>query len=263
MVSLELCERPAPAAEPQSVEPAHSPLPESSVDPADFKPFEAKEDKREPGALRRSTRHLLVLALIVLGVRIFIGEASVVPTGSMEKTILVGDHLFMDKLLYGPEIPLLHWRLPMLKTIHRGDIIVFRYPKNPEEAFLKRVAAVGGDRVEIRDGVLYVNSRAVKEPYAVHRMPPHSAMEQMAPLEVPQGDLFVMGDNRDNSSDSRDWGFVPLQNVMGEPLFVYWSYDAPSSRWLDENPLHRISFYASIAENFFARTRWNRTGRVL
>jgi signal peptidase I len=265
MVQLQLCARPAPAVEPESAESAtHSLPPEESDGARDFAAPEFDEQtEAAPSVLRRSTRHLIVLALIVLGFRIFIGEASVVPTGSMEKTILVGDHLFMNKLLYGPEIPLTHWRFPMLKTIHRGDIVVFRYPRNPEEAFLKRVAAVGGDRVEIRDGVLYVNSRAVKEPYAVHRMPPHSAMEQMAPLEVPKGDLFVMGDNRDNSSDSRDWGFVPLKNVIGEPLFVYWSYDAPSSRWLDENPLHRLSFYASIAENFFARTRWDRTGRVL
>lgn len=210
-----------------------------------------------------SRRRLIVLIAIVLGVRIFVGEASVVPTASMEGTILVGDHLFMDKFLYGPEIPLVNWRLPMLKTIHRGDIVVFRYPKNPEETFLKRVAATGGDRLEIRDSILYINSVPVREPYAVHHAPVHSPQESWGPTVVPAGELFVMGDNRDNSSDSRDWGFVPVQNVIGEPLFVYWSYDAPTSRWLDENPAHRISFYASIAENFFSHTRWNRTGMLL
>ena len=212
---------------------------------------------------RISTRRLVLLAAIVLGMRIFVGEASVVPTASMEGTILVGDHLFMDKLLYGPEIPLVHWRLPALKTIHRGDIIVFRYPKDPSETFLKRVAATGGDRLEIRDGVLYVNSQPVQEPYAVHHAPVHSPEESWGPTVVPEGKLFVMGDNRDNSSDSRDWGFVPVSNVIGEPLFVYWSYDAPTSRWLDENMGHRISFYASIAGNFFSHTRWNRTGMLL
>jgi signal peptidase I len=206
---------------------------------------------------------LIVLAAIVLGMRIFVGEASVVPTASMEGTILVGDHLFMDKLLYGPEIPLVHWRLPVLKTIHRGDIIVFRYPKDVTETFLKRVTALGGDRLEIKNGVLYVNSQPVKEPYAVHHAPVHNPLESWGPTVVPEGKLFVMGDNRDNSSDSRDWGFVPMSNVIGEPLFVYWSYDAPTARWLDENPGHRISFYASIAENFFSNTRWNRTGMLL
>jgi signal peptidase I len=212
---------------------------------------------------RLSWRRAIVLGAIVLGIRTFIGEASVVPTGSMEGTILVGDHLFMNKLLYGPEIPLLHWRLPMLKTIHRGEIVVFRYPKNPAETYLKRVAAVGGDRVEIRAGVLYINSAPVEEPYAVHHGPLHNPQESWGPAVVPAGNLFVMGDNRDNSSDSRDWGFVPVKNVIGEPLFVYWSYDAPTARWLDENPGHRISFYASILENFFSRTRWKRTGMLL
>lgn len=210
-----------------------------------------------------STRRLIVLACIVLGMRIFVGEASVVPTASMEGTILVGDHLFMDKLLYGPEIPLVHWRLPMVKTIRRGDIIVFHYPRDPSETFLKRVTAVGGDSLEIRGGVLFVNSQPVQEPYAVHHAPLHSPQESWGPVVVPDGKLFVMGDNRDNSSDSRDWGFVPVGNVIGEPMFVYWSYDAPTARWLDENPGHRITFYASIAENFFSNTRWNRTGMLL
>ncbi|HEV2991643.1 MAG TPA: signal peptidase I [Candidatus Angelobacter sp.] len=213
--------------------------------------------------LRRSTQRLLLLLSIVFFLRTFIGEASVVPTASMEGTILVGDHLFMNKLFYGPEIPLVHWRLPMLKKIHRGEIVVFHFPKNPSEMFLKRVAAVGGDQVDIRDGVLYVNSRPVVEPYVVHRAPFHSAHEGMGPLVVPRDQLFVMGDNRDNSSDSRDWGFVPVRNVVGEPLFVYWSYDAPSSRWLDANLGHRIHFYASIAGSFFSHTRWKRTGMWL
>ena len=205
----------------------------------------------------------MVLALIALTVRIFIGEASVVPTGSMEGTILVGDHLFMDKLLYGPEIPLVHWRLPRVKSIHRGDIIVFRYPKNPADTYLKRVAAVGGDTLEIRDGVVYVNSRPVSEPYVVHAFPAYASHEQMAARVIPRNTLFVMGDNRDNSSDSREWGLVPEKNVLGEPMVVYWSYDAPTALWLDETPSHRVAFYASIAENFFSRTRWSRMGMWL
>src|SRR5262249_627267 len=102
---------------------------------------------------RRSTRRLLVVCLTMFFLKAFVGEASMVPTASMEGTILVGDHLVLNKLLYGPEIPLVHWRLPILKTIHRGEIVVFLYPKDPSQTFLKRVAAVGGDRVEIRDGV--------------------------------------------------------------------------------------------------------------
>jgi signal peptidase I len=206
-------------------------------------------------------------ALVLFGLRTFVCEASVVPTGSMEGTILVGDHLFLDKLFYGPEIPLLNWRLPVLKAIHRGDIIVFRYPRNPAEAFLKRVVAVGGDRLAIRDGVVYINSRAVDEPYVVHHDQPqhgvHLSRDEMGEVLVPQGFLFVMGDNRDNSSDSREWGFVPVSNIIGEPIFVYWSYDAPSSRWLDSSFGRQMAFYASIAGNFFSHTRWGRTGMLL
>ena len=272
MLSLQLCERAAlsEASTDPGLMGSGAGLTESALAPGAI----ADVIDPESGALdvpakrahrfnRPSMRRLIVLACIVLAMRIFVGEASVVPTASMEGTILVGDHLFMDKLLYGPEIPLVHWRLPVIKTIHRGDIIVFRYPKDPSETFLKRVAAVGGDVLEIRNGMLYVNSLPVAEPYAVHHTPVHRPLESWGPILVPKGGLFVMGDNRDNSSDSRDWGFVPVSNVIGEPMFVYWSYDAPTSRWLDENLGHKISFYASIAGNFFSHTRWNRTGTLL
>lgn len=216
-----------------------------------------------PPLWRRYPGRLLIVVTVLLALRVFVGEASVVPTGSMEGTILVGDHLFLNKLLYGPEIPLVNLHLPRWKTIRRGDIVVFRYPRNPEETFLKRVIAVGGDRVEIRDSVLYLNSRPVEEPYVLHRRPSLVSNEQTAALIVPAGCLFVMGDNRDDSSDSRDWGFVPERNVIGEPLFVYWSYDAPSSRWLDPDFTHQMRFDASIVGNFFSRTRWTRMGMLL
>lgn len=219
--------------------------------------------RRAPHRWRRYTGRLFVIAILLFAVRTFIGEASMVPTGSMEGTILVGDHLVLNKLPYGPEIPLLKLHLPRWRAIARGEIVVFRYPRDPEEYFLKRVIAVGGDWVAIRDGVLYLNSRPVEEPYVVHRRPMQSANEQMAAIEVPRGSLFVLGDNRDNSSDSRDWGFVPEQNVIAEPLFVYWSYDAPSSRWLDPDLAHQVTFDVSIAGNFLSRTRWSRTGMLL
>jgi signal peptidase I len=223
--------------------------------------------QRRPGrAARRWKRYsgrLFILAVTLLAFRTFVAETSIVPTGSMEGTILVGDHLFLNKLPYGPEIPLLNLHLPRWKSVHRGEIVVFRYPRNPDEAFLKRVIAVSGDQIEIRDGAVYVNSSPVEEPYVIHRRPARSASEQMQSVKVPRGSLFVMGDNRDNSSDSREWGFVPEQNVIGEPLFVYWSYDAPSRRWLDSDFAHQVNFDVSIAGNFFSHTRWMRMGMPL
>src|SRR6266853_10770 len=176
MLSLELCERPGlanPAAQSSPAvgngvvveQGASEQSPTADATTAEATPADANATSTAgPLAGKRrswhvSTRRLIFLAAIVLGVRIFVGEASVVPTASMEGTILVGDHLFMDKLLYGPEIPLVHWRLRALKTVHRGDIIVFRYPKDPSETFLKRATATGGDPLDIRNGVLYVNSQ--------------------------------------------------------------------------------------------------------
>ena len=213
--------------------------------------------------LRRATRWCTVVLVVVTGVRIFIGEASVVPTPSMEGTVLVGDHLFLEKALYGPTVPVLGLRLPMLRSPRRGEIVAFRFPLDPQMTFLKRVVAVGGDTVEIRRSQLYVNGRAVAEPYVVHRNAAAEATDNLGAVRVPAGKLFVLGDNRDDSEDSRYWGFVPVENVIGEPLLVYWSYDAPTSAWLDSDPAHRVRFYASILENLFTRTRWSRTGTLL
>lgn len=213
--------------------------------------------------LRAMAIKLFRAAVIVLLVRTFIGEASVVPTGSMENTILVGDHLFWDKALYGPEIPFTPWRLPALRHARRGELVAFRFPLDPKQIYLKRVVGVGGDTVALRDGVLLVNGKKVKERYAVHRGPGRDPrFENMPARAVPRGELFVMGDNRDNSSDSRDWGFVPEANVIGEPVMVVWSYNAPSSEWLDEREPQQMEFVGSILVHFLTRTRWSRIGMM-
>jgi signal peptidase I len=220
-----------------------------------------------PTEVRRGRRHWRPIAticlralLIVLVVRLFFGEASVVPTGSMERTIMVGDHLFWVKLPYGPEIPFTHWRLPRLKSVRRGDIVAFHYPRDPRQIFLKRVVAIGGDQVEMRQGALFVNGRAVTEGYAMRGRAQPSRAGEMNARTVPAGQLFVMGDNRDNSSDSREWGPVPEANVIGEPLFVIWSYDAPPAAWLDPDFSHQLRFSGSMLTHLFSRTRWSRTG---
>ena len=220
-----------------------------------------------PAELRRNRawsalRWVGTVLLAVVLIRTFIGEASVVPTGSMERTILVGDHLFLDKALYGPEVPFTGWRLPALRPVRRGDIVAFHYPRDPSLTFLKRVVALGGDRVEIRNDVLYLNGRPRPESYVEHTRKP-GARDNMRPLVVPAGEMFVLGDNRDDSEDSRYFGTVPLASVVGEPVFIYWSYNAPSAQWLDDAPAHRLGFYASMLPHLFTKTRWHRVGELL
>ena len=219
------------------------------------------EASRTRPLLRSTLRRLLFLAATAFFIRTFIVEPSVVPTSSMEGTILVGDHLLLNKWMYGPRIPFTHWRLPVLKKPERGEIIVFRYPRDPRMRFVKRVVAVGGDKVEIRNGTVYVNDAPVHEPYAIHAGDVHSPVENMRARVMNPDQLFVLGDNRDNSEDSRFWGPVPLANVIAEPVMIFWSYDAPSTAWLSDD--HRLSFYASIAGNLFSHTRWNRTAILL
>jgi len=238
-------------------------------------------------------RSLLIVLAGVLMIRTFVAEATVIPTGSMESTILIGDHVFLNKLLYGPRLPYTSLRMPPLREVHRQDIVAFRYPINPSVMFVKRVIGVGGDVVKIDDKKVFLNGRPLFEPYAQFQypsslplrddFPPTPSLLETLPaswgldptwsrqmasyihkdgLHVPPGFLFVMGDNRDNSLDSRFWGFVPLENVVGEPLFVYWSYDAPTKDWTAESLEARLKFDASIVWNFITHTRWSRTGQT-
>ncbi len=268
--------------------PGGSAVPETVVESGGAKP-EHQETAWE------TLRSLLVVLVAVLCIRTFVAEATVIPTGSMESTILIGDHVFLNKLLYGPRIPYTSLRLPPLREIHRQDIVAFRYPRNPSIMFVKRVIGVGGDVVKMESKKVYVNGKALVEPYAQYLyptsvqplrddFPPSLSLLETYPaylgldpawsrempsflhkdgLHVPQGYLFVMGDNRDNSLDSRFWGFVPLENVVGEPLFVYWSYDAPNPKdWQADSLEARLKFDASIVWNFITHTRWERTGQT-
>jgi len=218
---------------------------------------------REKKAALRRLKWSAAIALFLTLLFSFVLEPGMVPTASMEGTVLVGDHLLMLKLPYGPRVPFTTYRLPRVRTPAAGEIVAFRSPVEPSEIYLKRVIAVAGDVVQLRGGVLYVNGVRMPENYA--RVRPSrrwSWQENMPPRLVPSGSLFVLGDNRDNSEDSRYWGPVPVQNVIGEPLVVFWSYDAPSAAWLDPNWLHQVSLYAS-AFGHVTQTRWRRTGLLL
>ena len=274
------------------MEPNESKSAVDSPNPASADPEKAAPgDQPQREGLWETVRSLLIVLIAVYCMRTFVAEATVIPTGSMENTILIGDHVFLNKLLYGPRIPYTTWRIPPIREVHRGDIVAFRYPRNPSIMFVKRVIGVGGDAVRVADKKVFVNDRALEEPYVRYQFSsifplrdnfPPSVKEidtlpaawgldpgwahemakyiQKDGLHVPEGYLFCMGDNRDNSLDSRFWGFVPLDNVVGEPLFVYWSYDAPSNEWTSENLKDRLKFDASILWHFIQKTRWSRTG---
>jgi len=196
----------------------------------------------------RSVGIAVVLFFII---RIFLVEAFQIPSGSMERTLLVGDFLFVNKAVYGAQIPGTHARLPGFEAPRRGDVIVFPYPKNPDVTYVKRVIGLPGDTLKMIGGRVSVNDTSLAEPYVQRIDPGHDyfdpefnwqrefmrdtaftaravfrpSRDTWGPLVVPSGRYFVLGDNRDNSSDSRYWGFVDATTVKGRPWFVYWSYD--------------------------------------
>lgn len=215
---------------------------------------------------RKSTRWRKLLVwntLVIIFIFSFVLEFGIVPTASMERTVLVGDHLLWLKFPYGPTIPFTHYRLPQLRTPKPGEIVAFRSPLDLDEIYLKRVIAVAGDVVEIQRGMLYINGSPMPEDYAnVRANRRWSWQENISPRRVPVGSLFVMGDNRDNSEDSRYFGPVSVASVVGEPIIIFWSYDAPSSAWLDPSLMHQVRLYAS-ALTHLTQTRWRRTGLLL
>ena len=182
----------------------------------------------------------LVLALII---RAYIVQAFKIPSGSMIPTLLVGDHILVNKFIYGTKIPFTDKRILIFRKPEKGDIIVFKYPEDPRKDFIKRVIATGGDTVEERNKVVYVDSVRLSEPYAHHydnglRRGGNDPRDNFGPVTVPANKIFVMGDNRDQSYDSRYWGFVDLKEVLGKALIIYWSWDPDD--WARFNRIGRL-----------------------
>jgi signal peptidase I len=204
-------------------------------------------------------------------------QAFIVPTPSMDTTVMVGDHLLVDKLSYAPEGSVSRYLLPYTAP-KRGDIIVFRYPMDISQNYVKRVMGVPGDHIHLVNKVVYLNGKPLlNEPYAQHIFPNPDPYRDNFPTEpdgpvydrakqmlaehvqngelvVPADSYFAMGDNRDNSLDSRYWGFVPRENIIGKPLLIFWSYDAPTADLVGYSADHFID----LAKNFFFKTRWER-----
>lgn len=196
--------------------------------------------KRKPW-YREYAEALIVAAILALFIRTFIVQAFKIPSGSMKNTLLVGDHLLVNKFIYGTEIPFTHTRILAIRPPERGDVIVFEFPgdmKKPyfdRRDFIKRVIGVPGDTVAVRDKKVYINGKLYVTPEAIHKdpnvIPPgYGPRDFMPPVKVPPGEYFVMGDNRDRSYDSRYWGFVKRSEILGKAFIRYWSWNAKTDR---------------------------------
>jgi signal peptidase I len=193
---------------------------------------------RRKSVVREYGEAIVVAVLLALVIRAFVVQAFTIPSGSMMETLLVGDYILVNKFIYGAEIPFTDVHLPGLRAPRRGDIIVFKYPNDETRDFIKRIVAVGGDTVQVRgdnrvllNGVLqqesYVRPGSVGNPGSGGCGFPHGC----EPTVVPRGAYFVMGDNRDNSQDSRYWGFVKREKIRGKAFMIYWSWDS-DRHWL-------------------------------
>ncbi len=189
-----------------------------------------RPERKQKSLLREYTEAIVYAVLLTVVLRAFVLQAFRIPSESMLDTLLVGDYLFVSKLDYGPKVPFTDVRLPGLRQPEAGDVIVFQYPEDPRRDYIKRCVATGGQTVEVKDKVLYVDGQKRAEPYVKHidttthpgSMDPR---DNYGPFTVPPGKLFMMGDNRDNSNDSRFWGPVPMGLVKGRAMFLYWSWD--------------------------------------
>ena len=179
---------------------------------------------------------IVIAVVLALFMRTFVVQAFKIPTGSMEPNLLIGDHLLVNKFVFAPTLSSAERTLLPMTDIRRGDIVVFKYPEDPERDFIKRVIGLSGETIELKDRQIHVNGRAIQEPYAHYLPRPAGSAggevttgdvrERYGPVVVPAGSVFVMGDNRDNSQDSRYWGFLPKENIKGKALMIYWSFDS-------------------------------------
>jgi signal peptidase I len=251
----------------------------------------SKKEKTEEKQRETTVEFLASLAaVLVTGLFIitFVVQAFEIPSSSMEDTLLIGDHVFVNRVQFAPET---RWVGPLLpyRDIRRGDIVVFLSPAQPGLYVVKRIMGVPGDRVHLRDGVVYRDGEKLNEPYVIHNTADYNPYRDNFPavpppdysnvtpewqltlpqhiqgedLVVPPNSYFGMGDNRDVSLDSRFWGFIPKENVIGRPMFIYWSFETPRDQYERTGISERLKFLAHVVIHFFDETRWRRTLRIV
>jgi signal peptidase I len=218
---------------------------------------------------------LLVAVIFATFARTYVVQAFKIPSGSMENNLLVGDHILVNKMIYGSRVSGLERFLLPARDVRRGDVVVFRFPEDPSRDFIKRCIALPGDEIEIRNKIVFLNGEAVPEsgyvrhsdsrvfPPSVFLSSDYRFRDNFKPFTVPDGELFFMGDNRDDSHDSRFWGTVPLHLVKGRALLVYWSFDASRESATWSGYTGRLRQLAEVVIRFPVRTRWGRTFRLI
>ena len=224
--------------------------------------------------LREYFESIVIAVILALFIRTFVVQAFKIPTGSMENNLLIGDHLLVNKFVFGPATSSLERAILPIGTIRRGDVIVFKYPEEPERDFIKRVIGLPGETIEVRRKRVYINGSPLEESYAHYLQPAAESTEasevtsfdvreRYGPVTVPPNQYFVMGDNRDNSQDSRYWGFLPRENVKGRALVIYWSYESGRDDFQDTGAGATLRNVVSVFTNFFTQTRWDRVLRQI
>ncbi|HLH31951.1 MAG TPA: signal peptidase I [Terriglobia bacterium] len=236
---------------------------------------------------------LVITVILALFGTTFIVQAFKIPTPSMENNLLVGDHLLVNKFAFGARGSFLDAILPF-KNINRGDVIVFKYPKDLTKHYVKRAIGLPGDHIKIVDKQVFINDRPLNEPYKMHIAPPGSYADPFrdffppkphpgarfysgtdedpywyeeyvkdGEIVVPPNHYFAMGDNRDNSADSRYWGFVPRELIVGKGLIIYWSYETDSDEYRRTDVVDRVQQITDLFKNFFTKTRWSRSFKII
>lgn len=242
--------------------------------------------------VREYFESLVITVILALFGTTFIVQAFKIPTPSMENDLLVGDHLLVNKFVFGAPGSVVDRLLPF-KNVNRGDVIVFKYPKDLTKHYVKRAIGLPGDHLKIVDQQVFINDVPLKEPYAIHTSPPGSYADPFrdffppkphpgriyrgidedpywyedyldnGEILVPPGHYFAMGDNRDNSADSRYWGFVPRELIVGKALIIYWSYETASDEYMRTGIDDRVHQFTDLFTNFFSKTRWSRTLKII
>ncbi len=258
-------------------------MPDSKKKQPAAKKKEAK--KREtPLEFLASMAVVLVTGLFIITFNV---QAFEIPSSSMENTLLIGDHVFVDRSTYAPPA---HWIEPVMPyhEVRRGDVVVFLSPAEAGLYVVKRIIGIPGDHIHLKDGVVYLNGKAQNEPYVIRNgsydlyrdnFPgvPASMSSNVTPewrlllpnyiengdLVVPKDSYFAMGDNRDVSYDSRYWGFIPRENVIGRPTFIYWSFETPPNQYQKTGIGDRLAFIGKVVIHFFDQTRWRRMFKMV